>query len=319
MLEFNRNKVHKIALVIGVGDGACKALNHIYLNNNFDTFDFLAVNTDKQALSNLEIPSTKQLLIGVKTTKGMGCGTDPKLGKKSAIESITAIKEHISKEYKIIFILAAMGGGTGTGASQFIAELCQKSGSLVISVVSGPHKLEAEIRQIHAHNGINSLCKCSDAVFLFPNDRIISLLDFESNPLAFKASDQIFKMPVEIILDLISNQGYINIDLEDMESTLRGVNALTAIISGTGHGHERLAEVLREMYASPYLSEIKINSTEKILVSFEYGSESEITMNEMGDAIDSLQDKFGFDTKISWGNCFNPRLSNQIRISAIVS
>ena len=114
MLEFDI--VHKIALVIGVADGACKALNQIYLDNDFDTIDFLAINTDKQGLGNLAIPSTNQLLIGLNTTKGMGCGGDPDLGKKSAIESITAIKEHISKDYKIIFILAALGGGTGTGA-----------------------------------------------------------------------------------------------------------------------------------------------------------------------------------------------------------
>ena len=179
------NMVHKIALVIGVGDGACKALNHIYSNNDFDTIDFLAINTDKQALDDLEIPLTKQLLIGVNTTKGMGCGNNPDFGKKSAVESSTAIKEHISKEYKIIFILAALGGGTGTGASSIIAKLCQESGSLVITIVSSPHKLEGEIRQIQSKIGINSLCKCSDAVFLFPNDRIIPLQGFENYPLSF--------------------------------------------------------------------------------------------------------------------------------------
>lgn len=126
-------------------------------------------------------------------------------------------------------------------------------------------------------------------------------------------------MPIEIILDLISIKGYINIDFEDLESTLRGVNNLAAIISGTGHGHERLAEVLHGMYDSPYLSEIEMKSYENLLVCFEYGSGSELTMNEIGEVIDSLQDKFGFYTEIVWGNCFNPKLSDQIRISAIIS
>lgn len=281
--------------------------------------DFLAINTDKQALVNLDIPPMNQLLIGENTTKGVNCSTDPDLGEKSAIESSIAIKEHISKGYKIIFILAAFAGGTGTGASSIIADLCRESGSLVLSIVSSPHKHEGELRQIQAIIGINSLCKCSDAVFLFPNDRIISLQDFENCPISFVASYLIFKTPIEIIMDRILNQGYINIDFDDLNSTLRSVNSLSTLISGTGHGNERISEALRGMYASPYLSEIEMNSTENILVSFEYCTESEITMNEIGDAIDSLQDKFGFNTEINWGNCFNPKLTNQIRISAIIA
>lgn len=319
MLEFDLDYVSKFALVIGVGNGACNALNQIYLNNDFDTIDFLAINTDKQALGNLDILPMKQLLIGENTTKGLGCSTDPGLGEKSAIESSATIKEHISKGYKIIFILAALGGGTGTGASPIIAEMCRESGSLVLSIVSNPHKHEGKLRQIQAINGINSLCKSSDAVFLFPNDRILFLQDFESCQISFEESDLLFKIPIEIIMDMISFQGYINIDFDDLNSTLRGVNALTAIISGVGHGNERIAEALRGMYASPYLSEIEINPSGRILVNFEYSLESEITMNEIGDVIDSLQDKFGFNTEINWGNCFNPKLSNQVRISAIIS
>ena len=318
MLEFNLDTVPKIALVIGVGDGACKALNHIYLNNDFNTIDFLAINTDKKALGNLDIPPMNQLLIGENTTKGVDCSTDPGLGEKSAKESSIAIKEHISKGYKIIFILAAFGGGTGTGASSIIADLCRESGSLVISIVSSPHKLEGELRQIQAINGINSLCKCSDAVFLFPNDRIIHLQDFENCPISFEASDLQFKMPIEIIMDMISNQGYINIDFNDLNSTLRGVKALSAIISGTGYGDERITDAIHGMYTSPYLSEIDIRSAGNILLCIEFGSESEVTMNEIGEIVDSLQDKFGTDTTIIWGNCFNPKISNQIRISAII-
>jgi cell division protein FtsZ len=319
MIEFDMNLAPKIALVIGVGDGACKALDHFYSNNDFDTLDFLAVNTDKQALGNLEIPPTRQLLIGANTTKGFGCGNDPNLGRKSAIESIPAIKEQISKEYKIIFILAALGGGTGTGASSIIAEICQESSSLVIPIVSSPHKLEGEILQIQAQKGMKSLCESSDAVFLFPNVRILSLQDFENYPISFKASDLIFKMPIEIILDMISNQGYINIDFDDLDSVLRGVNKITTIISGTGHGPERLTEALNGIYTSPYLSEIEMISVGNILLCIEFGSESEVTMNEIGVVVDSLQDIFGTETTIIWGNCFNPKLSNQIRISAIIA
>jgi len=320
MLEFDMDMVPKIALVIGVGDGACKALNYIYLNNDFNTIDFLAINTDKKALGNLDIPPMNQLLIGENTTKGLGCGTDPDMGEKSANESSAAINHHISKGYKIIFILAALGGGTGTGASPIVAELCHKSGSLVITIVSNPHRLEREIRKNHAKNGINTLCRCSDAVFLFSNDRILPLQDVENCPISFDASDLVFKMPIEIILDMISNQGYINIDFDDLNSILRGSNSLSTLISGTGRGDERIAEALRGMYASPYLlPEIEMILSGSILVCFEYSSESEITMNEIGETMDSLQEKFGLYTEIVWGNSFNPKLSNQIRISVIIA
>lgn len=318
MLEFEMDRVPKVALVIGVGDGACKALNHIYLNNDFDAIDFLAINTDKHALANLDIPSTDKLLIGVNTTKGVGCRGDRDLGKKSAIDSTLAIEDRISKGYKIVFVMTALGGGTGTGASPIIADLCRESGSLVISVASKPHNLEGEFRQIQAKNGVDTLCKSSDAVFLFSNDRIVSLHDFENCQILFEPSDLTFKMPIEVILDMISIQGYINIDFDDLDSTLRGINSLSAIVSGTGHGNERIAEALREMYDSPYLSESEMNPSGSILVCFENSSESEITMNEIGEAIDSLQDKFGFNTEIIWGNSFNSKLSNQIRISAII-
>lgn len=319
MIEFDLDMVNKIALVIGVGDGACKVLNHIYLNNDFDTINFLAINTDKQALGNLDLPPMNQLLIGENTTKGLGCSTDPDMGEKSAKESSAAINHHISKGYKIIFILAALGGGTGTGASPIVAELCRKSGSLVITIVSNPHRFEREIRQNHAKNGITALCRCSDAVFLFSNDRVLPLRDLENCPVSFDASDLVFKMPIEIILDMISNQGYINIDFDDLNSILRGSNSLSTLISGTGRGDERIAEALRGIYASPYLlPEIEMILSGSILVCFEYSSESEISMNEMGDIIDSLQDKFGFNAEIIWGNCFNPRLSNQIRVSVII-
>ena len=319
MLEFDLPCNPKIALVIGVGDGACKALNQLYLKNDFDTIDFLAVNTDEKALGHLEIPVTNQLLIGIDTTKGMSCGNDTDQGRRSVLESLPAIKECISKEYKLIFILATMGGGTGTGASPVIAEVCRETGSLVIAIVSSPHTLEGEMPQIQAKEGINSLCKCSDAVFLFSNDRVNSFEGSENNPVSFKASDQLFKMPVELIMDMLSIQGYVNIGFEDLESVLRGVNGLTAIISGIGQGPDRITQVLHEMYASPYLPEIALSSSRKMLLCFESGSESEITMNEIGETIDSLQDRFGFDTEIIWGNCLNPKLSDQIRISAIIA
>lgn len=318
MLEFEMDRVPKVGLVIGVGDGACKALNHIYLNNDFNGIDFLAINTDKQALGNLDIPSTDKLLIGVNTTKGMGCRGDCYIGKKSAIESTLEIEEHISRGYKIVFVLTALGGGTGTGASPIIADLCREFGNLVISVASKPHKLEGEFRQMQAMNGIDSLCKFSDAVFLFSNDRIVSLHDSEKCQIAFEASDLTFKIPIEVILEMISIQGYINIDFDDLDGLLRGTNAPSILISGTGKGDNRVSMALREMYNSPYLLENEMNLSGNILVCFENSSESEITMNEIGDAINSLQDKFGFNTEIIWGNCLNPKLSNQIKISAIV-
>lgn len=199
MIELKTETNDSMALVIGVGDGTCRALNHIYLGNTFDGIDFLAINTDKQALCSLDIPIERQLLIGMNVTNGLGTDSNPDVGRESAIESIPAIREIVSKDYKIVFILAGMGGGTGTGSAPIISRLCRDIGCVVVTIVSIPGVFEGDVRNVISRNGIDLLYKPSDVVFVFSNERIASSHCNASIPEVLKFSDLIFKMPVDIV------------------------------------------------------------------------------------------------------------------------
>lgn len=310
---------NSMALVIGVGDGACRALNHIYLSNTFDGIDFLAINTDKQALCNLDIPIERQLLIGMNVTNGLGADSNPAIGRESAIESIQAIKEIVSKDCKIVFILAGMGGGTGTGSSPIIAELCRDIGCVVVTIASIPGVFESNIRKAISRNGIDLLYKASDMVLLFPNDRIASFHCNANNPEVFKYSDLIFKMPVDIISRMLSSKEYPLIDFDDLKAVVQGENPLAAVISGIGDGEDRVTEALLNLYVTPYLLDVKIKAVNNILLFIESGSESQIRMSDIGIIIDNLQEEFGENSVIVWGRGINVEFSTEIRLSAVLT
>jgi cell division protein FtsZ len=310
---------NSLALVIGVGDGACKALNHIYLSNTIDGVDFWAINTDKQALTNLDIPKDRQLLIGENITKGLSSDSNPDFGRESAIESIPAIKEIVSKDYKIVFILAGMGGGTGTGSAPIIASLCRDMGYVVVTIASIPGVFEGDVRNVISRNGIDSMYKSSDMVLIFSNDRIASSHYNASISDVFKLSDLIFKMPVDFIIRMLTSKEYPLIDFDDLKTVVQGVNPLAVVISVIGDGEDRITEALLNLYGSPYLLDVEIKAVNNILLFTESGSENQISMSDIGIIIDNLQKEFGENTVIVWGGGINSSFNTEIRISALIS
>lgn len=307
------------ALVIGVGGGACRALNHVYLSNNLDGIDFLAINTDKQALCILDIPSDRQLLIGENVAKGSGSGSNPDVGRESAIESIPAIKEIVSNNYKIVFILAGMGGGTGTGSSPIIAKLCRDIGCVVVSIVSIPGVFEGNIKKAISRNGIDLLYKSSNLVLMFSIDRIASNHCNANISELFKFSDLVFKMPVDFIIRMLTSKEYPFIDLDDLENVIQVSKELSAVISGIGDGNNRISEAFLKLYSSPYLLDVEIKSVNNILLFTESGSENQIEMSDIGIIIDNLQDKFGENTVIVWARGINANFNTEIRLSALLT
>lgn len=319
MIKLNNETNNSLALVIGVGDGACRALNHIYLSNTLDSIDFLAINTDKQALGSLDISIGRQLLIGANVAKGLGSDSNPDVGRESAIESIPAIKEIVSKDYKIVFILAGMGGGTGTGSSPVIAKLCRDIGCVVVTIVSVPGIFEGNIRKVISRNGIDLLYKSSDVVLMFSNDRIASSHCNANIPEVFQFSDLIFKMPIDIIIRMLSSKEYPLIDFGDLETIIQGANVLSTVISGIGDGEDRITEALLKLYGSPYLLDVEIKAVNNILLFTESGSENQIRISDIGIIIDNLQEKFGKNAVIAWGSSINANFNTEIRLSAVLT
>jgi len=319
MIKLKTEANHKLALIIGVGDGACRALNHIYLGSTFNNIDFLAINTDKHALYSLDIPIERQLLIGANVAKGFGSGSDPDVGRESAIESISAIKKIVSKDYSIVFILAGMGGGTGSGSSPIIARLCRDIGCVVVTIVSVPGVFEGNIRKPISRNGIDLLYKASNMVLLFSNDRIVSPHSNANSPEVFKFLDLVLKMPVDFIIRMITSKEYPLIDFDDLITVIQGANGLAAVISGIGEGDNRIEDTLLKLYDSPYLLDVNIKAVNNILLFIESGSENQIRMSDIGIIIDHLQEKFGKNAVILWGCGVNANFSTEIRLNALLT
>lgn len=313
---------NKLALVIGVGSGACKALNYTYLCKKDYEIDFLAIDTDIQALGRLDIPTVQQLIIGENVTMGLGTEAKPEIGRISAIESIQVLKRRISKDYKIVFILAGMGGGTGTGALPIIAELCYKLDCIVMAIISIPGSFEGEMINRNALNGIDLLPQFSDIVLKFSIDAIADSNEEQSQAQVFQYADLIYKMPIDIIHRMLLSTKisiYPVVDLTDIEKVIKAANGYSAVISGIGNGKNRIEEALLDMFGSPYFSGIKSESLKSILVFMESGINNEIKMSEIGRIVDALQREIGNDTVILWGSGVNPGLKTGIRISAILS
>lgn len=319
ILDFSNNlKVNKFALVIGIGGAGGNVLSYIYKKHKSnDIVDFLALNTDMQALSALEIPLLSKFLIGESITRGNGAGADPEKGQLSAVESSKFIQNILkSNHYKIAFIIAGMGGGTGTGAAPIIAEICKKIGIYTIGICSTPFSFEGYLRQKQAAEGIERLKKNVDNIAIFSNDNIINSAVSVTISDAFSVSDEIFYIPIEIILSILTSSGIINIDFADILTTLKG-SKLATIAYGIGKGEKRITKAFENLKDSPFLYNLKITKAQKILLNISYNGE--LTMDEMLDFKIAMT-QFDEHSEIIWGLTTDLKLdSNEVKVSAIIT
>jgi len=308
-----------LALVIGVGDCGCSAINYLYLNKALGNIDFLAINSSEYALSNLDIPVERQLLIGQSVLAGLVSDVDTELSQESLHQSISVLKDFITDDYKIVFILVELGGGIEPSLSTIVPKFFQDIGCVVITILAIPGVLYGADRRDCLNNGIGLLYECSDAVLIFPNDRIASFPCNASIIEGHESSESVFKMPVEIIVRMLSSKEYPIIDFDDFKTVFHGSNGLAAVIRGIGYGGDRIAEAMQNLYSSPYLLNVEIKSINNILLFTESGSENQIDMSDIGIIIDNLQEKFGKNAVIVWGSGINADFSSEIRVSALIT
>lgn len=311
-------RVDKFALVIGVGGAGCNALSYLYSRlQSDDALDYLALNTDMQALSSLPLPVVNKFLIGEKLSSGFGAGTNPENGRQAAQESLNLIHNLIrSNNYRMVFILAGMGGGTGTGAAPMIAEACRKLGLHTFAICSTPFSFEGIARQMRAEEGVARLKACVDNIALFSNDNIINLHESMSFTEAFNFSDRYFALPIEILLSMVKSQGTINIDFSDVITVLKE-GKLATIADGIGHGESSVAKAFDNIRESPFFKELEITQAQGILVYVTYNGE--LTMNAMS-ALSAELAKFSDKADVIWGLGRDTELvPNEVRISIIVT
>lgn len=312
LLKPDINSLAKIK-VLGVGGGGSNAINSMINAEQIKGVEFVAVNTDAQAL--LTNKADTKLQIGDNLTKGLGSGSDPDIGRQAAEESREKIKNFLL-DTDMVFVTAGMGGGTGTGASPVIAEIAKESGALTVAVVTKPFMFEGTRRMVSAEEGIEELKDKVDTLIVIPNQRLIDVVD-KKMPLleAFRVADSVLGQGVQSIADLITVPGLINVDFADVKSIMSDSgSALMGI--GTGVGENRATTAARTAIASPLL-EVSIEGAKGILFNITGGPD--MTMDEVNEAASIISHSADADANIIFGATIDNDLVDQIKISVIAT
>lgn len=298
--------------VIGVGGGGGNAINRM-IDEGIQGVEFIAINTDVQVLSLNK--ADKKVQIGPKTTGGLGAGSYPEIGKKSASESEDELRRVIEGA-DLIFITAGMGGGTGTGASPTIAAIAREFDILTVAVVTKPFSFEGRSRMRVAEDGIKELEPHVDTVIAISNDRLLKIVD-KKTPLndAFKIADNVLLYAVKSISDLITVPGLINVDFADVKTTLKGAGTAWLGI-GSGKGENRAADAARKAVTSPLL-EFSIEGAGRLLYNITGGSD--LTLAEINDATSVISDSVSPEANIIFGTAIDEKLEDEIHISVIAA
>ncbi len=303
-----------IIKVIGVGGGGGNAVNHMYHQGIRDV-DFMVCNTDAQALINSPVPYKVQL--GSSLTEGRGAGNKPETGRESAIENIEDVKKVLRENTKMVFITAGMGGGTGTGGAPVIAEAAKELGILTVGIVTIPFRNEGRRRIKQAVEGIASMEKHVDSLLVINNERIREMYGDSKISDAFAKADNILTTAAKGIAEIITVPGYINVDFADVETVMRN-SGVALMGTGIASGPGRAVVAVEEALNSPLLNNNDIMGARNILLNITSGIE-EITMDEIGDITDYVQEKAGNSADLIWGNGVDEALGDQISVTIIAT
>lgn len=299
--------------VIGVGGGGGNAVNHM-VSSAIDGVEFICANTDAQALKNT--PAKTVLQLGNNSTKGLGAGANPEVGRQAAIEDRERIQEVIVGS-DMVFITAGMGGGTGTGAAPIVAEIAKEMGILTVAVVTKPFPFEGKKRMLLAEKGIEELALHVDSLITIPNEKLLHVLGKEMSLLnAFKAANDVLLGAVQGIAELITCPGLINVDFADVRTVM---SEMGDAMMGTGNarGESRAREAAEAAIHSPLLEDINVQGARGILVNITAGLDMSIgEFEEVGQAI---RDFASDDANVVVGTVIDPDLSDEMRVTVVAT
>jgi cell division protein FtsZ len=303
-----------IIKVIGVGGGGCNAVNHMY-EEGIAGVEFIICNTDSQALENSPVPVKIQL--GVTLTEGRGAGNMPQMGEDAARENYEDLKNALKDSTKMLFITAGMGGGTGTGAAPVIASLARELDILTIAVVTVPSPAEGKKRFGQAMEGIKKLGEYVDSMLVVSNQRLHNIFGDLPARQAFKMADNIVATAVKGVAEIITLHGNVNIDFTDVYTVMQNSKVF---IMGTGlaAGEGRAMKAVNDALESPLLDSNDIYGTKNILLNIISGKE-EIKIGEIGEIIETLQERAGQEADIIWGNGYDENLGDQVSVTILAT
>ncbi|REE27478.1 cell division protein FtsZ [Winogradskyella pacifica] len=300
--------------VIGVGGGGSNAINHMF-QQGIKGVDFVICNTDSQALHNSGVPNKIQL--GVALTEGLGAGANPDVGEEAAIESLEDIRRMLDTNTKMVFITAGMGGGTGTGAAPVIAKMAKELDILTVGIVTMPFQFEGKMRNAQAQRGIEKLRSHVDSLVVINNNKLREVYGNLGFKAGFSKADEVLSTASRGIAEVITHHYTQNIDLRDAKTVLS--NSGTAIMgSATASGQTRAQEAIMSALDSPLLNDNKITGAKNVLLLIVSGSQ-EITIDEIGEINDHIQNEAGHGANIIMGVGEDAELQESISVTIIAT
>ena len=314
-MEFDFEQVYDSGVnikVIGVGGGGNNAVNRM-ISTNIRGVEFIAINTDNMALDSS--CAAKKLVIGDKTTRGLGAGAKPEIGKRSAEESIETIKDALEGA-DMVFITAGMGGGTGTGAAPVVAKASKEMGILTVGIVTKPFAFEGRQRYIKAEAGIAELSKYVDSLIVIPNERLKQVEDTHITLAnAFEIADDVLRRGVQSVSELINVPGYINLDFADVTTVMKDAGYAHMGV-GSAKGTDKAQVAAMEAISSPLL-ETSITGATGVIISIT--ASEDIQLEEIDIASQMIYEEAHPDATIIWGATFDPSLQDEMRITIIAT
>ena len=300
--------------VIGIGGGGGNAVNTM-VENNLQGIEFIAANTDMQALENSKADVCLQLGPGI--TKGLGAGADPERGKEAALESLEEIRE-VLKGADMVFITAGLGGGSGTGGAPVVAKVSKELGALTVAVVTKPFFFEAKTRMQKAEEGWKELKKHVDTIITIPNDRLLTIMQKNSKLMdMMKKADEVLLQAVKGITDLINLPGHMNVDFADLKAVMKEVGP-ALMGAGVGIGENRAIEAAKRAIDNPLLQDVGIDGAKGVLINIS-ASEDSLTMNEFMEASSLISQKAHEEANIIVGALFDESLKDELRVTVIAT
>ena len=303
-----------IIKVLGVGGGGSNAVQHMY-GQGIVGVDFAICNTDSQALEASPVPT--KLRLGPNLTEGRGAGSIPDVGKEACIESVEEVRAFLADNTKMLFITAGMGGGTGTGAAPIIAKISKEMGILTVAIVTLPFTFEGRRRSTQGLSGLEELKANVDTLVIISNDKLRAIHGNLTLREAFGHADDILTTAAKGIAEIITVAGYVNVDFEDVNTVMKD-SGVAIMGTARAKGEHRAKEAVDRALNSPLLEDNNIKGAQHILVNIASGTR-EVTMDEISEITEFVQEEAGFGTDLIWGNCYDESLEEELSVTVIAT
>lgn len=315
-INFFNVSLGTVIKVIGVGNGGCNAVNRM-IEEKLNGVDFVAMNTDKQALSRSNAET--KIVLGERVTQGLGAGTDPEKGAEAAKEDVAKIEEIINGA-NLVFIASSFGGGTGTGASPVVAEIAKKCGALTIGVVTKPFKYEGKLKMNRAEAGIEKMFSVVDSLIIIPNENLYDMVDAENYVYteAFSIIDDILRQGVQGISDIITQTGFgVNVDFADVRTMIALSNGRAHLGIGIGKGENRIEKAISNAFENPLLDVSSIKNSRGVLANIV--APKDFGLKEYGEAAEKINSYAHEEANIKIGTCIDESLNDEIRVTIVAT